>query len=228
MGMKKSFFLFLVIALMLLSVKGALAQTPLAGLLIGWEAKTYVPPAYRGRALPSAESEIVATVDLIDRGRPANLSFYPINWYVNSSPAGGGIGKTTFSFFAPSTLGKGSVRLRAEITSYPGGSITNTIEIPIVSPEAVIVAPHPLSRVPRSFRVEALPYFFNVAKLSELAFSWLVNGEAPANFEDPAALAIETNPDAASGSELVTLLEIRNPRQARESALKAKTFVLGP
>jgi hypothetical protein len=190
--------------------------------LITWQAKSYVPPQYKGKVLPGAGSQIIASVELVDGGKLVDLSRQIIYWYANDNFVGGGEGVQTTSFNAgdnaPNTLS-----LRVQLPGYKNQNVLliKTIEIPIAGPEVVIESPYPDGRFTNSpVQLKGIPYFFNVASQSDLGFTWSVNGETPPNAENPADLVVNINPDAPSGSTLNVGLTVQNPVNNSESASK--------
>ena len=115
------------------------AQSPSAALILTWKARSYVPLAYAGKALPSAGTPIDVSATLIEKNIPVNLVSYEIHWYVNGILADKGIGKTIFSFAAPRT-GEDEVEIRAHLPHYRTGTLDIFAAIPIVRPEATRAA----------------------------------------------------------------------------------------
>jgi hypothetical protein len=192
------------------------AATPRAA--ISWRADAYVPPEYGGKALPTANSTITASLDLIASNKSADLSNQTIYWYVNNHLAGSGKGKTSVTFQTPASA-PDSLALRAEVPGYPGGAIIKSITIPVVLPEAVIVAPLPSLRVtPPSASLLGTPYFFNVSDPLLLTFSWAANYAAPTSEGNSPKLTLNINSDAPQGASIRVTLDITNPLRAGEGA----------
>ncbi len=53
---------------------GAQAQTTGPQLMVTWKARTYAPPGFDGKIMPTANSAITASVELIDGGKIIDLS----------------------------------------------------------------------------------------------------------------------------------------------------------
>ncbi|MBI4087658.1 MAG: hypothetical protein HY434_02400 [Candidatus Liptonbacteria bacterium] len=172
-------------------------------LMITWKTNTYVPSWFTGKALPTANSPITASVELIDNGTRVDLSGQQVYWYVNSEFTAGGVGLRKISFNAPS-VAQNTIDLRVELPSYgsdQANPVLKTIEIPVVVPEAVIESPFPRGRFSStSIGFKGWPFFFNVGKSSQLNFSWSVNGQSSQNLESPESLTVTLNSDAPSGS----------------------------
>lgn len=192
-----------VIAALFLFLTPAMAQQSGPRLIITWKTNTYIPFWFKGKALPTANSSITASVELIDNGTRVDLSGQKVYWYVNSEFIAGGSGLRKINFNAPS-VAQNTIDLRVELPSY-GSDQTNpvlkTIEIPVVPPEAVIESPFPGGKFSStSIGFKGWPFFFNVERSSRLNFSWSVNGQSSQNLENPESLTVTLNSDAPSGS----------------------------
>ncbi len=145
------------------------AQSPTTTIVLTWRAHSYAPIAYAGKTLPSAGTTIDIAAALVEKNIAAAISPHEIQWYLNGTLSGRGLGKLLFSFVAPQT-GEDAIEIRAHIPKYRGESLDAFIIIPIVRPEVVINnAKLPL--------LEPLFYFFTVADPSSLAVQWDDSGE---------------------------------------------------
>src|SRR3989344_1231504 len=70
-------------------------------LMITWRAESYVPSDFSGKILPTANSPIVAALELILNNKITDLSGQTIYWYANNEFMGGGAGTRSISFLAP-------------------------------------------------------------------------------------------------------------------------------
>ena len=202
----------------------ALSRVEGPKLLITWRAESYVPPWFAGKALPTANSGLTASVELMDSGRAVNVSGQKIYWYVNSEPIGSGVGLQRITFAAHGVAGN-TLDLRAEIPSYQ--FVLKTVEIPTVDPEAVIEAPYAnrgFSSLSPNF--SGWPFFFNVKRASDLATSWLVNGASAQSAEDPGHLTVNLNQDAPPGANLNIALTISAPGNLASIATKMVNLML--
>jgi hypothetical protein len=193
-------------------------------IIITWKSKTYAPPFFTGKALPTANSMIEASVEVLDGGKFADISRETIYWYVNGNFVSGGSQNT--SYRAPETSNT-AVDLRAQLPNYKGNLILKTITIPIVAPEAVIGAPYPRRRVSSSpFRLYAYPFFFNVGFASNLGISWVVNGKTVFDNETPDVLSVAIPEDLPSDAQIPVKLIARNPASFYEAAGQDASFVV--
>lgn len=200
-----------------LSLKQVNAQSASSPqFLITWKTTgSYIPSFYQGKALPTYGSNITASLELISpQGKIINLNGQTIYWYLNDNLVGGGVGvqRATFSPLgeAPSFL-----NLRVTLPNYNGAYLIHTINIPMVLPEAVILAPYPNGQFSQNpVTVTALPYFFNVPSPSDLSFLWSVNGQNGSNAENPETAQITLPQGTQSGTSLAVSLSVENPNDS--------------
>lgn len=186
-------------------------------IIISWRAESYAPPAYAGKILPTANSLITASAEVVDGGKAVDLSDQVIYWYVNGLLVSNKPGVQTITFIAPARA-PDAVGLRVHVPNYPGNYILKEVVIPIVSPEAVIESPYPGGLFSGTqFRLFGAPYFFNVGDVKNLSFSWLLDGKETMSAESPRELVVNINPDAPAGSALSAALRIDN-QKTREGA----------
>lgn len=228
------FFLALLSALSFVPQKNARAQTAQAEpyMFLTWSTDTYVPLGYRGRALPVANSPLRVTLDVIEGGRRVDLSPYIVRWYLGETFFTAGKGLNSITTYVPDVTGTGIVKVRAQINDYKQTTIIKIVNIPVVTPETVISAPHSSSAVSgSSILFEGIPYFFNTKFISDLSFEWLVNGkraeEGDEASADPNFLLVSFNESGSRGTFSVRLF-IRNIKASLESAQKSTSFTYAP
>ncbi len=196
-------------------------------LVITWQAKSYAPLGYEGKILPTEKSLVNASVALIERGAPVNISNETVYWYLNEKFLAGGQGIRSVQFRTPE-LGGGSIKLRVHLPGYKGKLIINTIEIPVTFPQLAIDAPFFNKTVGTKFTVRARPFFFNVERVSQLKYSWRVNGAPPKSSENPESLDVSVNADAPPGSQIEIRSVVSNPKADLESAAKSIILYFRP
>lgn len=160
-----------------------------------YEAQTFTPPFYDGKAYFSRESNvnIVAMPQVLDASgnyvSPSNLSY---KWYLDGSVVQdqSGYGKQVFKYQGK-VLSK-SFRIGVDISTITEGSVANsTIAINPVTPEVSIYEKSPTlgtlynNAISSSFSIntpevefEAVPYFFDKNLVSNLStvYGWKLNG----------------------------------------------------
>jgi hypothetical protein len=165
------------------------AQTE-PNILITWKATGYAPSSYVGKILPTKNSQITVSFNLISQGKIVDLSKLDISWNINSSVIAQGAGLQTITFTPPRYL---STRpyLRISIKRENATALLYGIMIPITNPETIIEFPSAIKQIANSsFTVRALPYFFDVEEIKSLSFAWEVNGKAPLGNESPDVLTV--------------------------------------
>lgn len=160
--------------------------------MITWKANAYAPSDFQGKVLPNGNTVVDLAVELIDSNRLVNLSQNEIRWYVNNTLIASGRGLKTTTY-VPTQFTRGSLTVRVEIRDYRGAHREGRIAIPVVDPQVVIEIPRPNNRIaPEIHSFRALPYFFNITSLSQLGFTWSINGaEAGGIVEDPALADVD-------------------------------------
>ncbi len=189
-----------------------------------WEADSYVPPFYRGRALPSAGSTV--RLFAVPRfTRVGSTSFLPSSelmytWKRNDQtiPKASGFGKDTVQI-ETSIISSGDV-ISVEIATADGileGSAS--VRLPSVEPSLVLYENHPVFGVlyhrglqsPASVTESettfiAVPYFAPTRNPDNgsLIYKWRVgNSSIPSSFTKPSAITI--NAEGTNGVALIQL-----------------------
>ena len=188
-----------------------------------WESDSYVPPFFRGRAIPSAGTNLY--LQAIPRFKRTNGSFIPVsdiaftwrrNGYILQKVSGRGAAKAALG--SPSFLGADTISVEARSSDNLFEAV-ESVRIPSVEPRLVLYENHPLFGVmyhdaflPQNYRGEvemsllAVPYFAEAEMDSDnrLIYEWKVNGNAIANNpERPNSITIN-----ASGSSGLALVEL--------------------
>jgi len=157
-----------------------------AELTLVWEALSYTPPFYRGKALLSPESTIKVVAFPFFRSTSGELAAETLiyTWRVNKKIVLSGIGKNVLETKGPKPYG--ALEVSVEVSSQ-GGSITKTanLNLNVSSPEVVFYEEHPLEGVRYNTAlfgafnlsgdeatVRAEPYFFTD---QSAVFSWRLN-----------------------------------------------------
>lgn len=200
-------------------IAASLAQTNIPQIWLTWAASSYAPPGYAGKILPAAGSVVSASIQLIYNGKTADLSKQTAYWYGNDVLLQGGLGLTQITLRAPQTAGS-VFNLRVKILG-TGAALAKNVQIPVMGQVAVIEAPFPKSRVSgQTISLKGIPYFFNVADPKSLNFAWSVNGQTPANLENPDELTVNLGSNVQNGSTLNIGLSIQNSGNPSEAGSK--------
>ncbi|MBI5003793.1 hypothetical protein HZC00_01730 [Candidatus Kaiserbacteria bacterium] len=187
------------------------------------DSDSYIPPFYRGRALPSAGTHMQAQA--LVYFKRSDGSFIPPNsiiytWKVNGQVIGNvsGKGRQTAVLPAPVLFGTSNVSIEAVSTDnlFTGSASTN---ISSVEPILMLYEDHPLfgilfhramgqtTTIPDSeMTFAAVPYFTQVKNPNDpqLRYHWMVNGNLiVADTNHPSEIVI--NADKSNGEAAITL-----------------------
>lgn len=155
-------------------------------VILTWTTTTFNPLPYKLKTLPTLiTSEITVLAIILNK----DIKDAIFAWYTNNKFEAElqGKNKSTFTFY-PYIRGKNTVRLKIKIpaqsTFY---TIEKEIDIPVILPEIIIYKQEnpyfkifkqtlPISTKEKSNLI-AIPYYFNINKISDLNFTWKFNGQ---------------------------------------------------
>lgn len=212
-------------------VKKELSWNPV-GITIMWEADTYTPPFYRGKALltPQARVKAVALPDNTGSQNALSAGNLVYVWEkdgTNISEASG-YGKNSFSFVGPKPYGDAKIKVRASSVNDAIESETR-VDLALSKPFILFYEKHPLLGVwynrpfetdislnRKEFSISAEPYFFSneTSEIPTLKYNWSVNGKAVQNYGRTITLRNETG---ESGTSAV-VLAMNGTKQTFQSA----------
>lgn len=194
------------------------AQSITPQMVVTWQAYgSDVPPQYNDKALPNQESELTASLALVANGKLVDLSNQVIYWYLNETLIDSGVGKQ-YIVFNPFGSAPAFLVLRAELPNYNGATLLHDINIPLISPKAVIEAPHPGGQFfGNPIVLQGTPYFFYTSDPGALSYSWSVNGQTSAAAENPQILQMNVDPTTPAGSSFSVGLTITDPNSSVSS-----------
>ncbi len=178
-----------------------------------WEAQTYTPKYYLGRALPVDSSKITAMAvpHLGSRGEDGTKLIY--NWYKGSKflVDSSGVGKSALTTASPGLYD--DYNLSVEVTDNLGKVLAqNGVHITTVEPELVFYGVSPLlgtnfsqalsANSANTLTIEssltAIPYYFSVSEPQELAYTWRVSNARSLQESQPNSLTITSTQAGAS------------------------------
>lgn len=193
------------------------AYTPV-GITLHWEADTYTPPFYRGKALMTPQSSVRVVVMPDTAGTtgaldPNKLSYV---WKVNGTPVGqsSGYAKNAISLKAPKPYD--SMDVSAQVSNNDNSVASEKkISLPLGNPFVMFYESHPLlgpwynrplpedidlSR--REVSIIAVPFFFSLDEDVEgggnFTTAWLVNGKQSQTVGRLITLRNETGEEGSS------------------------------
>ena len=188
-----------------------------------WEADSYVPPYFNGRALPSAGTRLkLEAIPHFTRtnGTPLPTSEISFTWRRNGYVIAGASGRGRARVIIPAPALFGTDTIAVETQSADGTyRASASVRIPSVEPRLVLYEKHPLfgtmhyralSRESEISDVEvrlvATPYYAEATSANDgvLDYQWRVNGtRIPNDPEAPSEITID-----ARGSNGVALIEL--------------------
>lgn len=203
-----------------------------------WEAKTYTPPFYKGKALPTSESliKVNAISNLIGSdGQSLKSSNLIYTWKKDGRnlPTMSGYGKSSIVFKSDKLFGQNNISV--EVANLAGDiKAEKNIIIPIRVPKILFYEQKPLDGIiynqalsqgkigDEDFILRAEPYFFSSKDLDSLTYGWSLNNKAVEAKGITNILAVAANKD--SGSNNLFKLEINNPNSLLQSAANSINF----
>jgi len=210
-----------------------------------WEADTYTPPFYRGRALPSAETSITIValpkiVSLFGSRVPSRELIF--TWRENGRISGNnsGRGKNTFRTTSPRIFNTKNIEVAAATID---GSITTKriLTLRPIDPLIVFYENSPLfgMRFDRAIRsafelqneevtVTAHPFYFsgNSRIPASLKYNWVVNGQVvEAPLQDKSSLVLRQTGSGAGSATIA--LTVQNFEEVLQRARNSFTISFG-
>jgi len=154
--------------------------------LLSWSADSYVPPNYKGKALPTLGSQI-KVVALPTKMLPQHPDNYYYRWLLDERLAGyaNGQGKSIFSFKVSKWSGD-SHEVESQILDAQENIIArNFVTIPVIGPELLLNKKNTNQALQDNLAVQtgqeiellATPLFFNITRLSDLDWQWVFDNE---------------------------------------------------
>lgn len=164
---------------------------------LSWSTDTYTPPYYLGKALPTTNSFITVTANPVSK-TSINPELLIYNWLLNGHwlRQSSGQGKMSLTFLADGPINQ-SYEINVRILDQKGNFISQkTIFIKLVSPEIILYPKEKTLLTSFNQSVEklnltsqqevnliALPYFFNIDKITDLNFVWQLDTQRLSNPE---------------------------------------------
>lgn len=198
------------------------------GLELFWQANTYTPPFYKGKALYSTQSTVqfIAMPSFVGSdGKNIDPKTLSYKWSRNNSVLSNqsGYGKNFLST-SSGVLAKPFV-IAVEVTNADGSlKSESAVELRGVQPQVLLYENHPLygimynKALPSQFdlgdkevSLASAPYFFGVDRKDApaLSYKWKMNGQITPNQEKPNSLVLR-RPEGSVGGTAIISLAIEN------------------
>lgn len=200
-----------------------LPTNPAFDFLISWRANDYVPANYLGKIMPSRNSSVEISFDVLDQGKFVDLSKQNIVWYLGDSVLQSGIGLKNIKFTASQIDPVISISIpNYKDAKYSTGDLEGLITIPTSVPEVVINTPYPGKSIKIGDNLfQMLPYFFNILNPNQLNIGWSVDGTETASQPgnaDILNLTTASEGSPATGANVGIQVVVKNPANEIESA----------
>lgn len=166
--------LFLFGVLFFLITSQAYAQTA-DQLIVTWRAENLYPADFVGKPMPTSGSPIQLSVEAVIAGKITNLASADISWFLDETLLERGVGLKTTHFTARSSATNNNF-VRAQV-KLGAKNLETTVRIPVKQVRVVIEIPTTDKTLPANseIQISAVPYFFNIESLENLAFNWVIN-----------------------------------------------------
>lgn len=206
-----------------ISVEKTLTFRP-ADVDLLWEAETYVPPTYKGKAIPTSESRIKVTAlpHIVVDGAEVSSSNLIFDWERNFSNVQGasGYGKNSFSFRSAEIFGEDNISVA--VSTYSRNiTAQSRIRIKMGEPKIIFYKNKPIEGVlynnalngeiqlnDSEISVKAEPFFFSKRNMKSLKYEWTMNGEKISSDEAPNIVTLRA--EGGTGSANIGL-RMSNP-----------------
>ena len=176
-----------------------------------WEADTYTPPFYKGKALPTYKSSI--KVVAIPNSKNIDTKFI-YTWSIdkfNTIAGAGGYNKTKFATFGSYAGYERAVNV-SMVSFDKSKKVKKNIKIESVEPELVLYENNSLMGTlfnkalyktkeitGNEFSVKAEPYFVTTGEIKDLKYEWAINNTKVESENDRDKIITFIKPDDGSG-----------------------------
>ena len=197
------------------SVKTTHAATE---FLTSWKANVFVDSQYAGKILPVKGSKVDLAFEILENGKPADISKNEVAWFRNGSKFDSGLGKRIATLNLPTLSSSESVTIKIVVRQYKGADIEKFITLPIASPEVVISSPYPLNVIPVGLNTfKPLFYFWNTANANNLLVSCVGGNEEAQELKGSNLLQLSI-PSGATNTQVNLSMRAKNPEREFENA----------
>lgn len=176
-----------------------------------WEADTYTPPFYRGKALPTYKSSI--KVVAIPSGKNINTKFI-YTWSIddlNTIVGADGYNRTSFITFG-SYAGYNRVINVSMVSFDKSKKVKKSIKVESVEPELVLYENNSLMGtlfnkalyntkeiIKNEFSIKAEPYFVTTGEMKDVRYEWAIGNVKVASEDDCDKIITFIKPNDGSG-----------------------------
>ncbi len=195
-----------------------------------WEANTYTPPFYKGKAMYSAESNVtfIALPNIIINGTKLNNSDIVYKWKIDRKVQGtlSGFGKNTMSYTGPIIFKTPLIQTEVYSSNNPNIKGLNGTTISYVNAKTLVYEDNPrygilfnkallgqVSMKSSEIKFAAFPFFFSTKNKnsSSTVYKWKMNSYK-INIPADQNSAVFKRKDNTAGSSILTV-DIENPNK---------------
>lgn len=207
-----------------------------------WQATSYVPPFYQGKALFPHQGLITFTAVpnvSTDKSVTKSIGSYIYTWKKDGDILGdfSGYGKNTFAL--RDTMISRPFTIEVNVSSAAGVSLgTASATVTPVSPQVVFYENNPLLGIlynkglsnytmqDKELSVTVAPFYFNAgSEPVNLQYKWTMNGQSIASQSDPATLTVRNETNSNGNSTIG--LQINNALKVLQSASNSMSITFG-
>lgn len=199
--------------------------SPTQAFHITWKSEAYIPPSYRGKALATTRAPITIAFEITDGDRLVDVSRKEIRWFINNTFIQKGIGLQHIRYIPDNRIDDDFI-FRIDIIDFNGEVLHYSYTIPTTHPRLVIDAPYTLDSLSvGTYSFVAIPFYFNISRLSDITFIWDVQGQTTeGSVKNPHILELQVAPSVASHFVLNTrAFNIHN--RLESTSLRMELFV---
>lgn len=193
-------------------------------VILTWSAPNFHPSNFRGRVLPSADTIITVSANLLINGKFVDTSKAGFVWYKSGDKLneGDGLSQITIS---PSVSDTNLIFIDVEVTL---GDIVaqQSISIPLTQPIVAIEIPYPNKTIPANTNItlRAVPYFFNVSSLDRFVFYWQV-GDVKKNMGSENSISVKVGTPYSAAQKNVAVSSYVQSKDDLTNIIRTNTDV---
>ncbi len=201
-----------------------------------WQANTYTPPFYKGKALytPEANVTFVAMPNIISGSKRVDPSNVVYTWKLNYEVQGSlsGFGRNTFDFTGPIFIRPSTIEASAYAAENAALKGSSKVTVTPENPLALVYEDNPLLGVlfnkeigaefplrQNEVKVAAYPFFFSTSnKNSKVDYNWSLNTNPVGGLPSTQNNLTLRRTDSSAGQSLVSLYIGNDSKILQEAA----------
>lgn len=200
----------LIIGGLLLPLAGATAQA-VPEVIFTWQVNNFFPSDYPGKAWPTPNSNLTVSLEVIQNNKILDLAQEEFYWYLDNKLTYRGFGLKTVNFKITNYEGRNHF-VFVMIKRTNGEQLESAVQVPIFKPRIILENDRRSLSWPAETTVQAMiiPYFFNIANLTELNFEWRVNNQQQNNNNYQLLINTSRPPAAAEKTQIFLEISVEN------------------